>query len=388
MRVPMSFPVGRVLGIPVRVHLSWFIVLVIATVSFGQQFDASEGVAIGPLGFVAGFVSAMLLFVSVLLHELGHCVFARYFGIHVRQIQLFIFGGVAEILGEPRRVLDEVIIAAAGPAVSFVLTFVCFGFALLLGFNPLTGESGGVLAAIAWLLALMNFLLGFVNLIPAFPTDGGRILRAILWGVLGDYRRATAWAAGLGMAFAATLVFGGILTMAVTTAGPQFAANQFQGLWFVFLGLFLARSASQAKKHASISAALREGTVSAIMTRMRIAAPAERTLLEVFTSANGPSAAELILGFPVLEQGKWAGFVESSRIPPKEEWGKLTAGQLMTPLASMAVVRIEDPLDQLVRVITERNATGALVMHGPDIVGYVDRTDVLRWLIAMQHLPS
>src|SRR5687768_10238046 len=118
---PFSLPIGRVLGIPIRVHASWFVVLAVAMFSLSQQFDptAAPGPYASPAGIVAGFAAAMLLFASVLLHELGHCVFAKYFGIHVRQIQLFIFGGVAEILGEPRRVRDEVVIAAAGPAVSF-----------------------------------------------------------------------------------------------------------------------------------------------------------------------------------------------------------------------------------------------------------------------------
>lgn len=387
----LSFPLGRVLGIPVRVHASWFLVFGLVTWSFSTEIFRSHPI---PIAFTAGILCALSLFGSVVLHELGHCVAARMFGIHVRRIQLFIFGGVAEIVGEPRKVFDEIVIAAAGPAVSFVLAASAGVFALLQ--QQLSGRSVGpgefgsdVVFAFLLVMATVNFGLGLFNLIPAFPTDGGRILRAVLWGLSRDYRKATSWAAGVGMVFAGGLILVGVVSAlhaawAIQASGvADIGRAMFGGVWWAMIGIFLARSASQASSHARISAALRVGKVLDVMGPVRVAVAAERTLLDVLVGVGGPSASEMLLdGFPVAAaDGTVIGFVEPSRLHVihREKWGSTRAGEVMTPIGTLARLQEDEPLDGLLRSVAESGG-GVLVYRGDVLVGYASRADLARWL--------
>ena len=314
----LSVPVGRVAGIPIRIHLSWSVVFVLVTASIGAQAAQAGASILGAM--LAGAVAAFLLLGSVLLHELGHCAFAIRYRIKVRQIQLFIFGGVAEILGEPRRVREEIIIAAAGPAVSFALAGLAWPLA--------HGLPEGAWRVLAEFMLLMNLALGTFNLIPAFPTDGGRIFRAILWGITGDYRRATRWASGAGLLFAAGLICAGLFSFFRVHADmSDLIGARVSGTWFVFIGLFLGRSARAANAQGQMSAALREGTVADVMHR---APPDELSFLPV----------------------------------------------------TLPRMQAEDPLDVLVGTLVHARADVALVYEGELLVGYVSRADVGRWLVA------
>ena len=370
-----SFPIGSLLRVPIRVHYSWFGVFALVTTAQSWQFHA---IAEWPLAIVAGLVAALFLFSSVVLHELGHCVAARAFGIHVRRIQLFLFGGVAEILGEPRRVLDEIVIAAAGPAVSIAIACATAPIAWIL--------PEGVLRSLAWFVCGVNALLFFFNLVPAFPTDGGRILRAIFWGIFGDYRRATRWAAGLGIAFASLLVAGGVaVAFGASHLSPpeELASLRLSGTWMAMVGLFLARSARHGVEQARISAALRGARVGDVMLPLTIVIAADRTLLQALTAAGGPSAAEMLLGFPVTDAGVCVGFVEPANLyaVPREEWGAVRAGEIMTPLDALPRMQVTDALDRLVEEIVARGAAGALVYDGERLAGYAGRSDVGRFLM-------
>jgi len=388
--VSLSFPLGRVLGIPIRVHASWFLVFGLVTWTLATEVFKEHA---RPVALAAGVIAALFLFASVVLHELGHCIAARMFGIHVRRIQLFLFGGVAEIVGEPRKVFDEIVIAAAGPAVSFALAALAFAGAVLQGLlSGITYEEVGPAMATDVVLALLlilsgsNFMLGLFNLIPAFPTDGGRIVRAVLWGLTKDYRKATAWAAGLGMMFAGGFILAGVVS--AFTAGwrlhpSEVAGARVGGIWWAMIGIFLARSASQASSHARISAALRVGKVLDVMGPVRAAVAAERTLLDLLVGIGGPSASEMLLdGFPVAgPDGVLIGFVEPSRIHviPRDTWGATRVVDIMTPLAALPRLNEDEPLDGLLRAVAE-NGAGVLVYRGDALVGYASRADLARWL--------
>lgn len=390
----LSFPIGRILGIPIRVHASWFLIFGLTTWTFATEVLAESPRVIAVPSAVLG---ALCLFGSVLLHELGHCVLARHYGIHVRRIQLFLFGGVAEIVGEPRRVLHEIVIAAAGPAVSFLLAGLFLGAAFV-GLL-LTGEEWGEFqrSVPTTLLAIVggaNLMLGVFNLIPAFPTDGGRILRAVLWGLTGDYRRATSWAAGLGMMFAGGFILLGVasaLTAAWRLDASEVTGARIGGVWWALIGIFLARSASQASSSARISAALRAGLVRDVMGPVRASIPVDRTLLEVLVGVGGPSASEMLLdGFPAAApDGSIVGYVEPARIHllPREQWGATRVADVMTPLALMPKLPEDEPLDSLLRAVAEQGG-GVLVFRGDALVGYASRADLARWLFRDSSGPS
>ena len=199
----------KVFGIPIRVHVSWLIIFALITLILAANYFPNESHHqwAAWIYWVLGIVTSLLFFVSVLLHELAHSVVARRRGMKVRDIVLFIFGGVSELGDEPGSAATEFIMAFVGPLTSFVLG----GLSLLLYW--LTRDVSEPVSAIANYLGFINILLGIFNLIPGFPLDGGRVLRAILWGITGDLQRSTRWASRMGSFFAYAFIFVGIFWM-------------------------------------------------------------------------------------------------------------------------------------------------------------------------------
>jgi Zn-dependent protease len=233
--------VGQIFGIPIKLDFSWFLVFLLVTTSIiGQlavDFPNHSSIFIG----VTAVVTALCLFGSVLLHELGHSLVAIQKGIKVDSITLFIFGGVASIASEPKRAKDEFQIAIAGPMMSFFLSFSFTLLHILLSIFPPNPIGTGI-----YLLAGINFSLGIFNLIPAFPLDGGRIFRAILWHYQKNYAKATLTAAEvgksigyLGVAFAVYLAL---------------TVNVFSGLWIGFISWYVVQLAKQSQAQVYVEA--------------------------------------------------------------------------------------------------------------------------------------
>jgi Zn-dependent protease len=228
--MPRAFPIGRIFGIRLDVHVSWFIVY-----AFVAWTIASDGpiAALGrPTSIVVAGVAALALFASVVVHELAHALVARAYGVPTRSIVLFLFGGVATLEREPSRPSVDALVAIAGPLMSVVVAAAAFG--ALHGVDrvvpPLASDAAAaVLAYVTW----VNGALAIFNLIPAYPTDGGRVLRALLWAVRGDRDGATSSAALVGVAFAAAIALSGIV------AG--IATHTWQFGWYVVLAAYLAR---------------------------------------------------------------------------------------------------------------------------------------------------
>ncbi|MCB0112120.1 MAG: site-2 protease family protein, partial [Caldilineaceae bacterium] len=204
-----NIPLGRILGIPIGLDFSWFLIFALITWSMATSYypAAFPGWSTS-LYWLTGAATAVLLFVSVLLHELGHSVIALRFKIPVNRITLFIFGGVAEIGGEPPSAWAEFWIAIAGPVVSLVLALLCY---LL---QPPAATLSPLLALVQY-LAYINFSLVLFNLIPGFPLDGGRVFRAIVWGATGNLQRATVIAGTIGRVIAYLFIVVGIWQIVV-----------------------------------------------------------------------------------------------------------------------------------------------------------------------------
>src|SRR5687768_5112095 len=204
-----AWEIGRALGIPVRVHASWFLVFLFVTWTLATDYlpDALPGLS-GSRYWGMGAVAALLLFCSVLLHELGHSYVAQRYRIPIGQITLFLFGGVAQMRAEPPSPKAEFLIAIAGPLVSFALGAISLGVAAASEWWPVPSGGQGF-AVLGGLLGLVNVQLGLFNLIPGFPLDGGRALRAGLWAWGHDFHGATSRAALLGLAFGFLLASAG-----------------------------------------------------------------------------------------------------------------------------------------------------------------------------------
>ncbi len=218
MQVP-SWEIGRALGIPIRVHASWFVVFLLVTWSLSTGYLPDNLPGLTPERYWAmGGLAAVLLFGSVLLHELGHSYVALYYHIPIEKITLFIFGGVAHMRKEAPTPRAEFLIALAGPAVSFVIGGLCFVFVELAEtMQRQHGLQGWIM--LGALLGFVNMQLGLFNMIPGFPLDGGRMLRAGLWAWRHDFYRATKQAAGVGLAFGVMLGLAGLVVLYGSASG-------------------------------------------------------------------------------------------------------------------------------------------------------------------------
>ena len=225
-----NVPLGKILGIPIGLDYSWFVIFALLTWMLAHSYFPGEFKDWPPLLYwFMGGVTAVMLFVSVLLHELGHSVVALRYKIPVRSITLFLFGGVAQIGAEPPSAIAEFLIASAGPLVSLILAVLFYAAQPLVdGIEPLLG--------LAKYLAYINLALVLFNLIPGYPLDGGRVFRAIVWAITGNMRRATLIAANVGRLFAFLFIFVGVWQM--------FSGNFTGGVWIAFIGWFLENAAS------------------------------------------------------------------------------------------------------------------------------------------------
>lgn len=262
-----SIPLGRIMGIPINLDYSWFLIFALLTWMLASSYYPSEFKGWTPLLYwVTGAATALLLFASVLLHELGHSFVALRFKISVRSITLFVFGGVAQIGTELPSARAEFLIAIAGPIVSLALAFM---FSVmqpaLAAIEPLLG--------VAKYLAYMNLALVLFNLIPGFPLDGGRVFRAFLWAVTKNMRQATLIAANTGRFFGFLFIFAGVWRM--------FSGDFGGGLWIAFIGWFLENAAS-AQVHQVVFQGLLAGhSASQAMSAHCITVPADLTLQQL-----------------------------------------------------------------------------------------------------------
>jgi Zn-dependent protease len=260
-------PMGRVLGIPLELDYSWFLVFALLTWALAVGHYPAEFKGWPPsLYWIMGAVTAVMFFVSVLLHELGHSVVARRYKIPVRRITLFIFGGVSQIEAEAATAGADFRIAVAGPLVSLALAAL---FAVL---GPVVAGVSPLVALVRY-LAYINVALALFNLIPGFPLDGGRGLRAIVWGLTGDFHRATRTAASVGRGFAFLFILYGVWQI--------FAGNFVGGLWIAFIGWFLESAAVAQTQQVVLQDLLAGNTVAEAMSRDITAVPSDATLQQL-----------------------------------------------------------------------------------------------------------
>lgn len=368
-----SVTLFRVRGIPVRAHPSWLLILALLTWNlavgyFPQVLPDLPAAAL----WIRGLVAALLLFVSVLLHELAHCIAALRYGIPVSSITLHIFGGVSQMEREPERPGAEFTIAVVGPLASFALAA-----ALALGARALDPGPGA--RATMQYLAFVNVLLGIFNLIPGFPLDGGRVLRAALWRLKGDGAWATRVAARTGSAFAVILIGLGILR--------AFTGELIGGLWFVLIGLFLRQSAEQSYQQLAVRSGLSPYAVRDVMARQVTVVPAEATAAEV---VDRYFWQHHVSSFPVVEGDRVVGIVALDRVkaltPEARETSR--ARDVMLPLSEALTVAPGDSLWHALEKLTQNGLGRVAVLEGGRLVGYLSVKDVAHVLAVARRAPA
>lgn len=366
-----AFKLATVGGIDIKAHWSWLLVVLLVTYQlaagyFPIQMPGESAVTY----WVLGLLAALLLFLSVLLHELSHSFTARSRGYGVRDITLFIFGGVSNIEEEPKEAGDEFLIAVVGPLTSLVLAAVFFGLAQAV--SPPIRKVGAGAAAILQYLALINFLLGLFNMIPGFPLDGGRVLRSIIWGITRNFQRATQIAGLVGQLVAYGFIFWGLY--------QTFFSGDFGGLWIAFIGWFLLNAAQQSVSGVVIRETLRGITVGQVMEPAPPISAPDMTLAQLLTQYILPHNLRAV---PVAQDGKLVGIVTLGDIKdvPQEQWGTVTVGQVMTGADKLNVVRPQDSLARAMELLGEGDFDQLPVVdQGGQLVGILTRAHLLRWL--------
>ena len=362
--------IARVIGIPIYLHFSWLIIfgLIVWTLSTGY-FPAQYPDLPASSYWAKGLVASLLFFVSIVLHELGHAVVALRHGLRTRSITLFIFGGVAQLEKDPRDGRAEFWMAAAGPLVSLALAGVFYTCATL----PFVGPSA---AAVAKYLALINLILALFNLVPAFPMDGGRLLRGALWGAIGK-ARATRIASGAGTFFAFLLIFAGVFSL--------LRGDSLGGLWYILIGWFIKDASSASYQQVRLDEALRGVTVRDAMVEAVVTVPSSGSVAE--------AAREYFMrtgygGYPVTRGDAVVGLLclkDVLRLSAEERDATSVQGA-MRPLTDAIVTEPDAPLPVAIARMAQAGTARLLVMHGDRLVGLLTMNGVIRRLKVREEL--
>ena len=362
-----SFRIGRIFGISIEINYTWFIIfgLVTAALAFAYFPTIYPGLPVG-ITLIMGVFTSLLFFASVLLHELMHSVVAIRNGMHIQKITLFIFGGVSQLTDEPPTPAVEFKMAIAGPGTSFVLGIIFGGIAY--AFN-VSGLSAAFFGPFVW-LGIINVLLGAFNMVPGFPLDGGRVLRAALWAIFKNVQRATRVAARFGQGFAYSLIILGLVFI---------FSGLLDGLWLILIGWFLNNAAQSSYQQLRLREILRGVNVEQIMKKDIEVLPAQTKLREAVDEYFLRSSRAT---FPVVRDpdGELVGVVRIGDVQaiPQKEWGEKEVEAVSKPLAEKRKVEPgEDAMGALAKM-SEANTDDLLVVSEKHLQGKVNRQDIVR----------
>lgn len=368
--MPSSIGVGRILGIRVDIHFSLFLIVAFLTWSLATGFLPDRYPQWSAATYWStGFVCALSLFVSVLLHELAHSLVAIRRGYRVEGITLFLLGGVSSIASESRRAVDDFVISVVGPLSSLAIAAVIGIVAVL------SSGSSPAYAAVEY-VAIINLLLGLFNLLPAFPLDGGRVLRAAIWAVTGSFRRASGISTRSGQIVGLLLVGFGIYQV--------IQGHALQGIWAALVGWFLNRAASASRNQDEVAHVLDGVTVGDVMDASPPTVSPDVSINEaVFTYLVRGSARALI----VCEGERVLGILSITDIRkvPQVLWAVKSVRDIMTP-APLKSLAPEDGLDEALSLFGENGIHQAPVLMGDRLVGLLNRAHVIQHFHRMREL--
>jgi Zn-dependent protease/predicted transcriptional regulator len=360
---------GRPFGVQVSLHLSWFAIALLILLSLGSRFREVHPDWSATAVWTTATVTALLFFVALLLHELSHALVARSRGLPVRSITLFALGGVAQIGKEASDPATEFWMGIAGPIASMAIGAACLGLAQALGWAPLTEPDAPALAALVW-LGYINLSLALFNMIPAFPMDGGRVLRAAIWWMKGDEARATLLSARVGQVAAIGFIAVGALQF-LTSGG-------FAGLWLAFIGWFLLSAVGATYGQLELKQRLRGVRVGDVV---RDCPEVDgRINLEEFVKQHLlPSGGRCSV---VTEKGAVAGLVTLDEVKavPRGRWPYTTVDEVMVPLHRLRGVSPGAPLGESLDVLARDDVHQLPVVEDGRLIGVVSRGAILEYL--------
>ena len=354
--------IGRVRGIEIRIHLSWLLIFALLAWTLSSDvFGDLRPRWSEQARWAVGIGTTLAFFASVLIHELSHAVVAQRYGMQVPSITLFIFGGVSNLSGEMKSAGQEFRVAIAGPLVSWSL-------ALLFAAVWFLMRSADA-AVIPQYLALINAALGLFNLLPGFPLDGGRVLRAALWARSHDLLRATCIAARTGMVVGYLMIVVGGVTI--------FTFGEFSGLWYVLIGLFLRSAAAGSYQTAFVESALSDVVAADVMSLLPQSVPASLSLQRFAEERLAVTPDELFL---VEEEGAVVGLIAAAEVmvvPYNERASKPVSAQ-MVPVNEIISVERDAPAVEELATMQTHNVHHVPVLDDGRVIGMVAHTDLLR----------
>jgi Zn-dependent protease len=357
-----SWKIARIMGIPIQVHFTWFVVFGLITWSLSTFYFPKAAPDLPAASYwVKGVLAALLLFASVGFHELAHSFVAKKYKISIESITLFIFGGVAQMKGEPPHPKAEFRVAIAGPLSSFFLSALFF----ILSMNA----AGGIKVLFSY-LAQINFIIAVFNLIPGFPMDGGRVLRSAIWNKTKNFYYATQKASSIGRKIALFFIFFGIFSLFTPMSG---------GLWLMLIGWFLYTAAQTSYQQSTLQESLSGIKVKDIMVRDIVTVSSSMTVDE---AVNGYFLRYGYGGFPVFEGEKFLGIVTLKEIKevPRENWSRVKVSEVFVPHNTRWEVSPEDDIMKALELmITEDKGRIAVTKNG-GIIGLITRNGIARYV--------
>jgi Zn-dependent protease len=365
MKISPGMKIGRIIGIPIYIHSTWLFIFALITYSLAIRFTQEHPQWSPVQHWTVGILTSLLFFSSVIFHELSHSVIAKHYRIAVISITLFIFGGVARIGREPSRAVEEFNIAIAGPLASGFLAAVFFGLTLLFPYSQMMG-------ALATWLWKTNLALAVFNLLPGFPLDGGRIFRALVWGINKDFSKATRIAGASGKLVAYAMILFG--------AWEVFNGSVTQGLWIGFIGWFLLTAAQESVAQVTIRENLSGLRAADVMSHEIPTVPRDISLEEY-------SAEVLRTGrrcHLVLTEGRLVGMINVHALNsvPRSEWPHTSVQAVMIHRDKILWASPEEPLLPLLERLLASDVNQMPVVSGTEngahIIGMVTRDSILR----------
>jgi Zn-dependent protease len=358
----------KLLGFTVSVDASWGIILFLVVWSLSKGLFPSYFPDLSIQTYwLMGLAGAMGLFVSIIIHEFSHSLIARKYGLEIKGITLFIFGGVAEMKDEPNSPKTEFFMAIAGPIASFMLSIL---FAVLYQVANILGLPVPLIGILGYLSAI-NMLLAVFNMVPAFPTDGGRILRSLLWWIKGDIYWATQVASRTSLVFAIAIIFNGFMNM--------IGGNPIGGLWWILIGSFLFSAANASYQRLLMKQSFEGKTVRHFMNPTPVTVPSHITLQEFVDKYLYHYHYKM---FPVVKDDKILGLItiQTLKSHPHEEWKHLLVGNVMQLQSSDNSIASNTPVNDALNKMSETGLSRLLVVEHKKIVGIITLKDLLEYL--------
>jgi Zn-dependent protease/predicted transcriptional regulator len=374
--VKAQIKLGRIAGISIGLHYSWFIIAILIALSLAQHFRTVMPPWTTAVVWTAALITSLLFFAALLLHELAHSLLAKARGLRVRGITLFALGGVSQIESEASDPKSEFSIAIAGPIASIAIGLVLLGTAWLGGWLPGIEPTTPVISVLVW-LGYINIALAAFNMIPGYPLDGGRVLRAVIWWITHNADRSTRKAAQAGQAVAFIFILLGLFRF--------FVGASFGGLWLAFIGWFLHDASRASYVQVELIAGLRDRRVADIMDHVCPTVEGHLTLQDFVDDYVFRTGRRC---FVVVQNGRVTGLItpHEVRTVDRASWSQTSVQSVMRPLGQLRTVTPDTPAVQALELMSREDINQLPVVSDGHLEGIFSRGHVLNFLRAHAEL--